>query len=247
MAEQDMGNWLDDDPEWVELRRRTSNVKLTPKQQNPKRNIKKPHIIQQKTEEQPKKIAVSVNLTLPKVNLPKIPRKMRLHAIKRKQWILMGSIILLVIISAVTWHLRTYRKTKPKDPQSVLSAVQQKPEFKVLAPKDSASAVADDKVHYDSTRKVASFTDTIDNTQVVVSEQPLPESFKDDPEGKTAALAKSINANDVIASSYPKAYLGTSIKGPQTAVFTKNNLLVFIYAPKALDKSAWAEYITKLL
>lgn len=94
---------------------------------------------------------------------------------------------------------------------------------------------------------VFAFVDTIEKVSVSVSEQPLPASFRDDVDAQVAQLAKAYNATDKIeADDGTKVYVGTSVKGPQSVIFTKKNLLILIKSEKEIDNTAWSGYATSL-
>ena len=79
-----------------------------------------------------------------------------------------------------------------------------------------------------------------------MSQQPLPDAFNDDAEKELEKLATSFSADELIVTSNPKAYLGTSVKGPQTVIFYKYDILVFILASRKIDKQDWTDYIRSL-
>jgi hypothetical protein len=93
---------------------------------------------------------------------------------------------------------------------------------------------------------VFAFADTIDGVPVSVSQQPLPSSFKGDAVSQTAEIAKKFNATDKIEAGNLDVYVGTSIKGPQSVIFTKDNLLVFIKSEKKIQDASWAAYAQAL-
>ena len=93
---------------------------------------------------------------------------------------------------------------------------------------------------------VFAYTDTIDGASIIVSQQPLPKAFKSDPAGQTAELAKKFNATDKIEAGDTIVYLGVSAKGPQSAVLTKNKLLILIKSEKKISNAAWVEYVAAL-
>jgi uncharacterized protein YbaA (DUF1428 family) len=93
---------------------------------------------------------------------------------------------------------------------------------------------------------VFAFADTIDGIPVSVSQQPLPASFKGDAVNQTAEVAKKFNATDKIEAGGIDVYVGTSIKGPQSVIFTKDNLLVFIKSEKKIKDTSWAAYAHSL-
>ena len=79
------------------------------------------------------------------------------------------------------------------------------------------------------------FADTIDGVPVSVSQQPLPEVFKKDTDAHLSELAKSYNATDKMNADGTTVYIGTSAKGPQSALFVKNNLLILIKSQSKID------------
>ena len=93
---------------------------------------------------------------------------------------------------------------------------------------------------------VFAFTDKIGNVRIDVSEQPLPDSFKSDPQGKVEELAQSYAATDKIIADDTTIYVGTSIKGPQSAILTKFNLLILIKSQKKIDSKSWTAYANSL-
>lgn len=93
---------------------------------------------------------------------------------------------------------------------------------------------------------VYAYTDAINGIAISVSQQPLPATFKDDVEGEVANLAKKFDANDKLTAGNTKVYLGTSAKGPQSLIFSKNGLLVLMKSQSEIDNSAWIDYIQSL-
>ena len=111
-----------------------------------------------------------------------------------------------------------------------------KPPFQVAAPKKDLHS---GQVAYDSTKGVAVYSIKLKDRNLVVSQQLLPEGFKSDPTSRLKTLAETIYAKDAIAGKNSTAYLGTSIKGPQTLVFVTNELLVFIKSDGKIDNDQW--------
>jgi len=93
---------------------------------------------------------------------------------------------------------------------------------------------------------VYAYTDTIENTPISVSQQPLPEDLKNNATEQVAELAKKFNAVNKIDGAGTDVYIGTSAKGPQSVIFTKNNLLILMKSQKNIENTAWAEYIKSL-
>lgn len=121
------------------------------------------------------------------------------------------------------------------------SADAPKPSFPVLY-----SSNKPDKVSYDNERKVASYPDKLSGVDLIISQQNIPNNFKTDPVAGVAKLAKDINANTKLDIGGFEAYLGQSIKGPQTVVFTKDGSLVFIKSAQTITKEEWIKYLGTL-
>jgi hypothetical protein len=93
---------------------------------------------------------------------------------------------------------------------------------------------------------VYAYTDKINDVSIGVSQQPLPDSFKTDAANHVADLAKKYNATTEIQAGNITVYIGTSTKGPQSVIFTRDNLLVMIKSQKQIDNTAWKDYIETL-
>lgn len=231
------------DPEWDKLQRRLgTRTAGTTNQSGPNSHKQeKPTAEPVRTTEEPKKVQVSLNLTLPKLKLPKLPK------ISKKQ-LKIGSATAAILGISILASLAIFnRGNKPTDANDVLADTAQEPTFDTLLPSGKREETTSGKLGYDPERKVASFTDNIGTTTITVSQQPLPDQFKINTDEEVKKLAEGFSANDVINESNPKAYLGTDVSGAQTVIFHKNNLLVFILSSKSIEKDLWAEYITKLL
>lgn len=93
---------------------------------------------------------------------------------------------------------------------------------------------------------VFAYRDTIDGTAVTVSQQQLPASFKGDTANQVADIAKKFNATSQLDINGTTVYIGTSAKGPQSAIFAKRDLLILIKSQKTMSDAAWSTYITSL-
>lgn len=90
------------------------------------------------------------------------------------------------------------------------------------------------------------FSDVINGVPINVSQQKLPDAFITDPETQTAQLAKSYNATSELAAGTTKVYLGSSAKGPQSLIFSRDSLLVLVQSQNKISDDAWIAYITAL-
>lgn len=93
---------------------------------------------------------------------------------------------------------------------------------------------------------VFAYVDKIDGVAISVSEQPLPDSFKTDVDNKVADLALKFNATNKINADDTTVYVGTSVKGPQSTIFAKENVLVMIKSQKKIADASWADYVKSL-
>lgn len=243
MDDMKKGSWLDDDPEWRALKQRLDNKPAPkPKKQQPIARPQKLGDAVTHTPKPPKKVEVSLNLTVPTVKIPKL----KTPKLTPKQYRVGATVTGFIVVSLIGFTVFSKLSSKKSDDgKGVLAQTAQKPEFDTVIPKDNEET--NSKIRYDPERKVASFTDKIGATDITVSQQELPENLKKNTDEEVEKLAKGFSATEVIVESNPKAYLGTSAKGPQTVIFHKNGLLVFIFSQKSIEKSVWAEYITKLL
>ncbi len=95
-------------------------------------------------------------------------------------------------------------------------------------------------------KPVFAYPDSINGVGISVSQQALPDSFKADVTESVAGLAKSYNATTTAQAAESTVYIGDSAKGPQSVIFTKNNLLIMIKSQQKIPTDAWVQYITSL-
>lgn len=151
----------------------------------------------------------------------------------------------LVVVAAISFAGYTFipgliNKNKGSE---VLSSKDEKPSFAVSKP-DTISA--DEQVKFDPSKKVASYNDTLNGVNIVVSQQPLPETFKDNPFGELEKVASSFSATESFVVKDFKVYIGVSIKGPQSLILIKDKKLIFIQSESKIPNTKWVEYIETL-
>lgn len=93
---------------------------------------------------------------------------------------------------------------------------------------------------------VFAYADNIDGVAISVSEQPLPDAFKGDVDSKMSDLAAKFNATDKLTADDTVVYVGTSVKGPQSTLFTMKNVLVMIKSQKKIADTSWTDYVKSL-
>lgn len=122
------------------------------------------------------------------------------------------------------------------------------PDFTTISPSgaDIASYGGWTRISPENTDPVYAYADKIDDTSISVSEQPLPDNFKDDPDTELKNLAEGFNAAQKITASDMTIYIGTSIKGMQSVIFIKNGLLIMIKSSQIITNNSWLTYIEAL-
>lgn len=93
---------------------------------------------------------------------------------------------------------------------------------------------------------IFNFTDTIDGVRINVAEQLLPDSYKTDVNSRVRSIAQDFYATDKIVLDDTTAYMGTSSKGPQWVILSRNSLLIIIKSEKNIKLSSWQSYVKNL-
>ena len=128
--------------------------------------------------------------------------------------------------------------------RSIAAPIAQAPNYKTVLPKEKSISQLGGwkRVSPPKNEPVFAYTDTIDSVPISVSQQPLPESLK----GDVSDIAQKFNATNKIDSGGITIYIGTSSKGPQSVIFTKNNVLVLIKSEKKIKDTSWEVYAQSL-
>lgn len=179
--------------------------------------------------------------------------KIRKSAVKlynpryKKRYIIGGALVMVPLTVIVVGAIISSRNHNNGDTTDVLgqtATVDATPDFSTLKPTTSDNQATD--FVYNPDKKVLKYDDILDDIRIVVNQQPLPSEFQSDPTGKVEALAAANYYKDKISTSDTTAFSGMSVKGSQTVIFTKNNLLVFISADRKIDTLKWSKYIESM-
>ena len=191
------------------------------------------------------KVEVSVNLTLPKpkIHFKKLSKKYRNSTYAKVMSVIAVVIVLNIVAVSV---IKKHNNSAIKGASTGANGKSSSPDYKPVLPSGSAANTTSGKLSYDSEKKVTSYTDKIGDSQITISEQPLPPDFKDNPDGRVEIFAKNANFNDLIQYNGGRAHIGTSIKGPQSVVFHKDGLLIFLKSDKKILNADWVKYINSL-
>lgn len=182
---------------------------------------------------------ISFELKVPKLKKPDLPY--------RRIAIMGAALLAVLLIAAAVVSGVKLSKQPPAAPAAPVSGFQQAtpPPFDTLGAKTPEQTQKG--VSYEPQKGVASFADKISGVEVIVSQQPLPDQFKQNPKQEVENLAKSFKASKVLEAKGTQAFYGTSsLDGYQTVIFTKKDLLIFIRAQQELDKDALTQYIVNL-
>ncbi len=191
---------------------------------------------------------------------PKRPASISSLHITKKHFVL-GGFVGLVVLSFILRPL-VGSPAKPSEPSSgtqgtlgestatgATDALQEveATEFELLYPAgvnpDNVKVV---KINPENTATVYSYVDKLENSQLRISEQKVPDSFKPGTDAALQKLADSFNAKSIIQIDDSKVYHGKNEAGgtAQSLLFIKNDLLILIAASQAVSDDKWAAYIT---
>lgn len=247
-----LANAIKDDKRKIEKRtqrqERWSRMKasLAKKHKSPK-PVVKTVLTAPETSQASKEIVVS--LSVPKIRLPKLSLR-RLHMPKRRAAML-GAMVVGVIIFGASFALYPSsqpEKAKSKSDVASGSIKGESPKFSTLLPEgkkiDDLGGWA--RVSPPDAVPVFAYLDSVDGVAIRVSQQELPKDLRTSTYAKIEEVAKQFSANERVTADDLTAYVGTSIKGPQSVVFAKNNLLILIKSDSKISNDAWGTYINNL-
>lgn len=198
----------------------------------------------------------AVRFKLPKVRVPR-PSLPKLRMARAGKYVLAATSVAAVAVLGIVVYGKIAGpkgdvvRRPPQQASGVLNvadAQEQKPQFDTVLPQGKAIEDLGGWVRVSPTDKdpVFAFVDVVDGTQLNVSQQQLPENLRTDTSKKVAELATGFAANEKIDAHGLEAYVGTSIRGPQSVIFVKNNLLILIKSSGKLTNQQWADYIESL-
>jgi hypothetical protein len=91
------------------------------------------------------------------------------------------------------------------------------------------------------------YRDSLEGTEIEVTQQELPESFKTSPSTELEKMAKSFQATDVIQIDQSTIFHGLDEKTRVQSLFTiKANVLISIRSAIKLSDDIWAAYFLSL-
>ena len=201
-----------------------------------------------------KEVVVSINM--PKLKLPKL-RGRRLAqfyaSLSKKQRLTVGVMGLLVVASLGGFFMYGDQPKDQAEKKKVAATTTsinggEKPAYDTLLPEGKTIEELGGWARVSPADKepVFAFADTVNGVPIIVSQQPLPASFKKDAAAEIEKVASQFGAKEKITTDNLTAFLGTSIKGPQSLITSKNGLLILIKSDTKIENPAWADYIDAL-
>lgn len=164
-----------------------------------------------------------------------------------------GLVVLYVVHANNTPHTTQPTTKTPTSSSSTSSSSKPQlqkgtPNFEALLPEGKMAEDLGDwtRVSPPNSAAVYAYTDKLEGTEIIVSQQPLPGDFKNDTTEHMQTLANDFNAQKHFTLHGTDVYIGTSTKGPQSVIFTKNKLLILIKSTEKIRDDSWANYIEKL-
>ncbi len=207
---------------------------------------------------------VEIKISMPS-HLPKIPKvhpiaelKKLISKLSKKTIIISGSIAAAAIIGLAGFHMLSAHSKKVAFQRAAAKAAAAEkassgltpgtPDFPTVLPagKTIQSLGGWYRVSPQNRDPVYAFGDKVSGVVVDVSEQPLPANFQNDTSDQVAQLAKSFSANQTLMAGGTTVYVGTSAKGPQSLILTKNNLLILIKSATLIPNKQWSDYVQSL-
>jgi hypothetical protein len=94
---------------------------------------------------------------------------------------------------------------------------------------------------------VFAYSDMLSSVHIVVSEQPLPDTFSGDTRSQLSHIGKQFNATrELTMDDGTIAYIGASASGAQSVVASKNELLILVRSASKIDDQSWTDYLQTL-
>lgn len=181
--------------------------------------------------------------------------KLKIQSIKEKKIrkrLFIGLIIIVVIAVGLSSYFLFFKHKSSTSKKGTVYTTQNlvkgDPDYKTIIPngKNIKDLGGWTRISPTDRNPVYAYVDQIGDIKINVSEQPLPEDFQSDTANQIELLAKSFKATAKINIGNLDVYLGASVSGPQSVIFTKNNLLILIKSTAPIANSQWAEYIDSL-
>lgn len=191
-----------------------------------------------------------LHITLPMPHVPSFVSRLR-----PKHYLISGAFLLLLLVGGIGLG---YSRNESKDQPSVAGATyggesaelpQEKPQIPLLFPNEDANQYRSvlRRVSPDGTPPVYVYVDTVGGVRVLVSQQEVPDAFKEDQSGKLKQMATDFQATSVVVVDGQSIYHGVSERdGVQSIIFIKDKNLFFVKADARLTDAQVSAYYLSL-
>lgn len=184
--------------------------------------------------------AIDINITLPKIRLPKLPR-LKISRRKLVQWA--GGAVLIGLLLFATPQILDWKAKKARE--NAETSQSSKPAYAPLEPGTTAGTVSG--AQYDSKRQLYKYNDTYKGATLTISQQTLPDALRADKTKLKDVAKASIGATEKFDTVHGDVYITTDDStGMQRMVVAHRQLLVFIQSSKTLSNADWVTYIQAL-
>lgn len=162
--------------------------------------------------------------------------------------LILSSVIIAVILFIASGLSPANQTNVTADKSPTQQLTRGTPQYKTILPADKT--IQDlggwTRVSPADRDPVFAYIDKIGTTKIIVSQQPLPKQFTSNETEHIEKLAKDYNATEKITVDGDTVYIGTSEKGPQSLILSRDNLLILIKSSLQIDSNEWAKYINSL-
>ncbi len=190
-----------------------------------------------------------------RITIPRLPTRQKvtqkLSSISRGTLSKLGIISAVIIILSSANHLNVKHSTGDKTTKVAPPAqglVKGTPKYATVLPagKNIRALGGWTRVSPPNRDPVFAYVDKIGGVQIDVSEQPLPANFRNETDKHVTQLAQEFGANEKLTAGGTTAYLGTSAKGPQSVILSKNDLLILVKSTSPIPNDQWTAYLASL-
>lgn len=201
------------------------------------------------TDKPNKKNRREITFVLPLLPKIRIPKKIKANLNTRRRRVIAVIIIAVLFVASISGYLVfEHNRAASSIPGSKITLPKGTPTYSTILPsgKSSTELGGWTRISPPTSNAVYAYVDKIGTVQISVSEQPLPDSFKNNIEIQVQQLAEAQGASEKITVGALTVHLGTYDKNTQRAIFSKNNLLILITSTGTITNNDWANYINSL-
>lgn len=183
--------------------------------------------------------AIDISITIPKIHLPK-PHAVMVSWSRVARW---GGLVVTIIVALVITPYIVRHKSEQAQKNTAINSVT--PAYAPLTPTGDDGSVSG--AQYDSKRKLYKYNDTYKGVSLTISQQPLPDTLRQD-KTKLKDIAKaSIGATEKFETVHGDVYITTDeTTGMQRMIVSHRQLLIFIQSAKTLSTADWVIYVQAL-